>query len=759
VTKASFGKFRIVGQIARGGMAEVFLCRLQGIGGFEKDVVVKCIIPERADDPNFVTMFLDEARTVAHLSHPGIVQVFEIGDDDGIPYIAMEYVKGVTLATVMRELHRQKKMHYGHCAKVIAGICEALDYAHNAVGGDGEPLGLVHRDVTPGNIVISREGVPKLLDFGVAKTNRRLSETQAGTLKGKLRYMAPEQLSMEPLDSRADIFSLGVCLYELTTGRHPFGPIGDSDVALLKSIVDGPTIKPTDFLPDYPPVLEEIVLSAIERSADRRCPSARVLHDRLEAFTGAGPHASSTREVVAWLRELIPDYGSLTKTGTFPAIGNYPMRPMRPGTGGGPTTSASTRAGSFPGRGGSSIMPANDLTAGGGSRRSRRLRRGWATWVRWGAGALLAVGVVALVLSRFTGSTPPAALGPPGRIAPPALSDDETAGRFMDAAERLASQERFDPALHMLTKAGELRIKNVELNIRLAQLRDQFATAALVNQASHHLKQHEWNLAIDTAKNALDRNPDNVEARRIIDAARAGEVLRPSARREVRRAGTLSISTTPPGMVYVDDEPVGRSPLSRQLSVGSHKVQVRSHGYRPGEAAVHVSPGQTVTLVLPLVADAALQGGEGAGGGQVKKASLITDPSLPAGAGAGPGEHAAPGTPVVSAMPHTPTPKPTLPRLVRASDAERLWQVCQLVELLVVSRAGVTRQFARGITAGLRREVSPNGLVYPVAMYYFIVHEAAAQHDNTTAAANLAAAHRDGSIVKLNDLPAVERDL
>src|SRR5262245_28600149 len=220
-------------------MAEVYVCRLQGIGGFDKEVVLKRIIPERAGDPHFVKMFLDEARVVANLNHPNIVQVFEIGEQDGIPFMAMEYVKGVTLTMIVREAHKQQKIHYGHFAKIICGVCDALDYAHNALGPDGESLGLVHRDVSPGNIVVSREVIPKLLDFGVAKAKGRLAQTEAGTLKGKLRYMAPEQISQGPLDQRADIFSLGVCLFELTTGRHPFGPPGGNEVAILKNILHG----------------------------------------------------------------------------------------------------------------------------------------------------------------------------------------------------------------------------------------------------------------------------------------------------------------------------------------------------------------------------------------------------------------------------------------------------------------------------------------------------------------------------------------
>jgi serine/threonine protein kinase len=788
LTKASFGKFRIVGQIARGGMAEVFLCRLQGIGGFEKDVVVKCIIPERADDPNFVTMFLDEARVAANLSHPGIVQVFEIGEDDGIPYIAMEYVKGVTLDLVVRALQRRRKMHYGHCAKIIAGICEALDYAHNAVGTDGEPLGLVHRDVTPGNIVISREGVPKLLDFGVAKSNHRLAETEAGTLKGKVRYMSPEQLSMAALDHRADIFSLGVCLYELTTGHHPFSAGGDNDVALIQSIMEGECFRPSAFVADYPRELEEIVLSAIARPVDRRCPTARAFYDRLAAFTATGPHHSSTREVVTWLRELIPDFGSLTRTGTFAALGSIPgsTKPARPVPAPvstpSPTTSASTR-----------MLPGSGPSQASHNNLPRRPARGRTFQWTLGLAVAGAAGLLALMLWLFR---PVPDLGPPARPPVPAPSDDDTAQQYLDAAERLAAQERFDPALHMLTKAGELHVKNADLNIRLAQLRDTFATAALIKQASSHLKARKWSLALESARYALDRNPDHPEALRIAAAAQAG--LHPPAARgkgkKARRDGTLTISTTPPAVVFVDDDPVGRSPLRRQLSVGPHRVRVRAQGYRAGDAAIRIRAGQTVNLVLPLVPDTAeaprpvtrstSRSAPGAAGttgpsaprtspGAARSAALPATVSVSVGApvdpfAAPPPARAAAGpatssgslmAPVVSAMPHSPIPKPTLPRLVRATESERLWQVCQMVELLVVSRAGVTREFARGITGPLRRQVGQGSLVYPVGMYYFIVHEAALRHDNLVAGANLAAAHRDGSLVKLNDLPALERDL
>jgi serine/threonine protein kinase len=305
MTHTTIGKFEVQSRLSRGGMAEVYRCCLKGIGGFEKVVVVKRIRWERAEDPDFVSMFLDEARLAANLNHPNIVQVFEIDEVDGAPYIAMEYVRGPTLAMLLRQARQANRMHLGHACKILAGVCEGLHYAHTATSPAGEPLGLVHRDVSPQNIIVSRDGVPKLLDFGVAKANGRLTETLAGTLKGKLRYIAPEQLS-GMVDHRADVFAVGVCLFEATTGQSPYGPSINDELALLDSIGQGRHNRPSRVVADYPPALEEIVLAAIHPDPERRCQSARELHDRLEQFVAEGPFASSTRAVAGWVGELHP---------------------------------------------------------------------------------------------------------------------------------------------------------------------------------------------------------------------------------------------------------------------------------------------------------------------------------------------------------------------------------------------------------------------------------------------------------------------
>src|SRR6185436_9201492 len=189
---------------------------------------------------------------------------------EGLPYIAMEYVRGPTFSAVMRETVRAKQTHLGHITKILSGVCEGLQHAHSALGPNREPLGLVHRDVSPQNIILSPEGVPKLLDFGVAKARGRLTTTEAGTLKGKLRYMAPEQIQQGNLDHRADVFSVGVLLCEATTGRNPYGAKQVTEVQLFKNIVGGNFTRPSQLAPSYPEELERIVLWAIEPDVNKR---------------------------------------------------------------------------------------------------------------------------------------------------------------------------------------------------------------------------------------------------------------------------------------------------------------------------------------------------------------------------------------------------------------------------------------------------------------------------------------------------------
>jgi serine/threonine-protein kinase len=286
-------------------MADVFLCRRHGIGGFHKQVVVKRIRADVADRDEYIDMFLDEARVAANLTHPNIVQVFEIDTAEGLPYIVMEYVPGKTLASVLPKIAARDSITYGSVAHLMADACAGLHYAHNARDPDGRPLQLVHRDISPHNIIVSGEGLAKLFDFGVAKALGRIGNTDAGsgTVKGKIAYMAPEQMRARPVDSQADVYAIGVCLYEATTGRRPF--LAATEAELFAVRMEGKFPLPSELVPGYPPELEQIVLHAMADSPSSR-PTAAELEDELRAF--AASRGAGVQQVAKWLSDLCPDH-------------------------------------------------------------------------------------------------------------------------------------------------------------------------------------------------------------------------------------------------------------------------------------------------------------------------------------------------------------------------------------------------------------------------------------------------------------------
>ena len=262
----SVGKYQVLERLAVGGMAELFKARAAGEHGFEKLVVVKKILPQLAADPAFIQMFLDEARLTAQLDHPNIVHVFELGTDADTPYIAMQWVDGVDLLALMRECARTQLRLPAQLAALIAReVLDALDYAHHATSAEGRPLGLVHRDISPGNVLVSKRGDVKLTDFGIARAAERQHKTEAGMLKGKYGYMSPEQVSGSELDGRSDVFSLGVVLIEMVMARRLFTAPSDLDVLLM--VRDANLERLAKYAGDIPTELRVIAEKALERLA------------------------------------------------------------------------------------------------------------------------------------------------------------------------------------------------------------------------------------------------------------------------------------------------------------------------------------------------------------------------------------------------------------------------------------------------------------------------------------------------------------
>ena len=275
------GKYRVVRRLAVGGMAEIYLAEARGIEGFAKHVVLKRILPQFAQSDTFVRLFLNEARVSATLDHPNIASVYDIGEVDGVYFFTMEYLHGEDLGHILREMvSRRSRLPLEHALTIGVGVAAGLHAAHEKRGPDGKPLGIVHRDVSPSNVVVTYDGGVKLCDFGVAKVTAQSELTRTGTLKGKVSYMSPEQCNNENLDRRSDVFSLGILMYELTTQTRLFR--GESEAGTLKLVLDGVIPPPSSRVSDYPPELERVVLKALSRTRENRYATARELQVALE---------------------------------------------------------------------------------------------------------------------------------------------------------------------------------------------------------------------------------------------------------------------------------------------------------------------------------------------------------------------------------------------------------------------------------------------------------------------------------------------
>lgn len=279
-----FGRYYLLDRIAVGGMAEVFLAKTFGHAGFEKVLVVKRILESFADDPSFVAMFVDEAKLCAQLVHPNVVQLHDFGKQGGHWFLAMEAVHGKDMRSVMRRLaERSERMPVSLAAVIAHEVARGLQYAHTLKDPTGAPLNLVHRDVSPSNVLVSYGGHVKIVDFGIAKAETTRDESaEAHLLKGKFQYMSPEQTQRGELDHRSDVFAAGICLWEMLTGHRLFKR--DEDFEVIAAIRAGNVIPPSQYNPEVPPALDAICLRALEVDLDARYPDAGAMQRELQDF-------------------------------------------------------------------------------------------------------------------------------------------------------------------------------------------------------------------------------------------------------------------------------------------------------------------------------------------------------------------------------------------------------------------------------------------------------------------------------------------
>ncbi len=318
-----FGDYYLLQRIAVGGMAEIFKAKQIGVRGFEKIVVIKKILQHLSEDPEFVEMFEDEAKIAAQLTQANIVQIYELGEVDATLYITMEYIDGKNMRDVTRSA-TQRGIHLSieQSVYLMVEVLKGLDYAHRKTDSSSNPLSIVHRDMSPQNIIVSYEGEVKILDFGIAKAASKISKTEAGVLKGKFSYMSPEQASGKVIDQTSDIYACGVILHELLTSERLFR--AKTDMETLERVKEGKVPAPSEKNPDVPPELDRIVLKSLAKDQYQRYRSSGEFLTDLTRFSHEQKFNHSSQELSAFMKTLFAETISSEKENLLKALAQIP---------------------------------------------------------------------------------------------------------------------------------------------------------------------------------------------------------------------------------------------------------------------------------------------------------------------------------------------------------------------------------------------------------------------------------------------------
>ncbi|MEZ4301282.1 MAG: serine/threonine-protein kinase [Polyangiaceae bacterium] len=327
----TLGRYELLLPIAQGGMATVWAARQKGSRGFQKTVAIKTMLPSLSEDPQFEQMFLDEASLAARIHHPNVAEILDLGEEEDILYIVMEWIDGEALSTITKQAKKLNVTIQHHIGlKAVSQACLGLHAAHELKDDEGESLQLVHRDVSPQNILVTYDGIVKLVDFGVAKAMGRAGgETTAGQLKGKVPYMSPEQARGGQIDRRTDIFAMGIVLYKLTTSSHPF--LGENDLVTMKNIIGRPVPSPRIKNPQFPVELEQVILKCLQKEPEKRFQTMLELHQAIEKVQVSMGSAVVDDDVGSVVRSLLGDRGQKRRLALRDAVRSLDERTSQPG--------------------------------------------------------------------------------------------------------------------------------------------------------------------------------------------------------------------------------------------------------------------------------------------------------------------------------------------------------------------------------------------------------------------------------------------
>ena len=555
---ARFGRYILKERIGVGGMAEVFLASQDGPAGFSKSVVVKRILPHLAEDAAFVQMFQREANVAAALNHVNVVAINELGVVDGQYFIAMEHVDGVTLHRLARRAWRAgRSLPTELVVGAIADAALGLHHAHQAKDKDGEPLGLVHRDVSPENLMINRDGVTKVLDFGIARGSTGALKTGTGELKGKIPFLAPEQVADEPLDGRADLYALGVTMYWLLTGHRPFQ--GTSELLLLNAKLQETPKPPSAQNPAVPKVLDDVVMKLLERAPSARYENGLALHDALQSMAPA-----RTQLAAPFVREVmeLPAPDDPTDVGMDGSEGFVPSTPVTD-------------------RFGEPTAQTHVVRKAPGSRR---------TLLAASAGLAGAI-VVGAALFAFLGDEQPPPVAAPAVAAAPEPTPTPT-----PAPPPTTTPEPPPPVVAPPSTPPE-PVETVDdppvdprKTMRVALKAPSSITWQTVRGKS--LGRGNASAEVPAGTRAVIAVDGRTKARTQV-AVKSGVADYASIER-----GTLDVRALPYAEVWLGDEKLGLTPFpAKQLPAGSYKVRLVYEG-KEERRTVDVKPGRTERLLI-----------------------------------------------------------------------------------------------------------------------------------------------------------------